>query len=153
MTTIFFKKYFIYFFRERGKEGEREGEKHQCVMHGCLLQAPNRGPGPQPGHVPWLGIKLVTFQFAGWCSIHWATPARVTIFFYLCYFLLGGHTFSVLLVVLLPSLLPPSFLIIPTEIEALCESEAIETNAKDLSWKHFIQMILCPDSQFFSFAC
>ena len=28
---IIFKKYFIYLFLERGREGEREGEKHQCV--------------------------------------------------------------------------------------------------------------------------
>ena len=27
---IFFCLY--YFFRQRGKEGEREGEKHQCVV-------------------------------------------------------------------------------------------------------------------------
>ena len=32
---------------------------------------------PQPSHVPWLGVKpLATFQFAGWCSVRWATPAR-----------------------------------------------------------------------------
>ena len=29
---IFFKILFIYFRRERGREGEREGEKHQCVV-------------------------------------------------------------------------------------------------------------------------
>ena len=28
--------------------------------------------GPQPRNLPWLGIKQVTFRFAGWCSIHWA---------------------------------------------------------------------------------
>ena len=28
----FLKKYFIYLFLERGKEKEREGEKHQCVV-------------------------------------------------------------------------------------------------------------------------
>ena len=31
--------------------------------------------GPQSRHVPWLGIELVTFWFAGCQSIHWATPA------------------------------------------------------------------------------
>ena len=38
-----------------GKEGEREGEKHQCVrdtVTGCFSHAPNWGPGPQPRHVP-----------------------------------------------------------------------------------------------------
>ena len=29
--TFFFKD-FIYLFLERGREGEREGEKHQCVV-------------------------------------------------------------------------------------------------------------------------
>ena len=45
-------------------------------MCGCLLHAPYWGPGPQPRHVPWLGIKPATLWFAGWCSIHWAIPAR-----------------------------------------------------------------------------
>ena len=44
-------------------------------MCGCLLHTPNWGPDPKPRHVPWLGIEPVTFQFAGWRSIHWATPA------------------------------------------------------------------------------
>ena len=73
-STIFFFSFLKFIFRERGREGEREGEKHQCV--GRLLRAPHRGPGLQPRHVHWLGIKLVTPRFAGWCSIHWATPAR-----------------------------------------------------------------------------
>ena len=29
---LFFKKYFIYLFLEREREGEREGNKHQCVV-------------------------------------------------------------------------------------------------------------------------
>ena len=45
-------------------------------MCGCLSQAPYWGPGPQPRHVLWLGIELVTLCFTGWYSIHWATPAR-----------------------------------------------------------------------------
>ena len=33
VIIIFLKKDFIYlFFRERGREGEKEGEKHQCVV-------------------------------------------------------------------------------------------------------------------------
>ena len=58
-----------------GKEKERKGEIHQCMV-GCSLSAPYWGPGPQPRHVSWLGIKLVTLWFAGQCSIHRATPAR-----------------------------------------------------------------------------
>ena len=26
----------LFIFRERGKEGEREGEKHQCVVASCV---------------------------------------------------------------------------------------------------------------------
>ena len=33
--------------------------------------------------MPWLRIELATFWFAGWHSIHWATPARVS--FSLCF--------------------------------------------------------------------
>ena len=41
-----FKDFIYLFFRQR----EREGEKHQCLV--CLLHAADRGPGPQPMHVP-----------------------------------------------------------------------------------------------------
>ena len=46
---------YLFTFRERGREGEREGEKHQCVRDtwtDCLSHAPTWGPGPQPRHVP-----------------------------------------------------------------------------------------------------
>ena len=37
MVNKFFFKDFIYlFFREKGKQGEREGEKHQCVVASCV---------------------------------------------------------------------------------------------------------------------
>ena len=44
-----FLKDFIYLFLEREKEGEREGEKHQCVV---TSHTPCQGPGPQARHVP-----------------------------------------------------------------------------------------------------
>ena len=51
-----FKKYFIYlFFREKGRKGEREGEKQQCerqTLISQLLHVPQPGTGPQPRHVP-----------------------------------------------------------------------------------------------------
>ena len=34
---FFFFKIFIYFFREMGREGEREGEEHQCVVASHLV--------------------------------------------------------------------------------------------------------------------
>ena len=30
--SFFFKRFYLFIFRERGKQGEREGEKHQCVV-------------------------------------------------------------------------------------------------------------------------
>ena len=71
-------------FSERGGEGERNGEKHQCVrdtLISCLSYHPNWGPGLQPRHVPWLGIELATFWFIGRHSVHWTTPARAFWFF------------------------------------------------------------------------
>ena len=58
-------KDFIYFL-EMGREGGREGEKHQCVVASCVPL--HWGPGPQPRPVPWLGIKLATLWFTDWHS-------------------------------------------------------------------------------------
>ena len=72
-SSIFFKRFYL-FFRERGRKGEREGKKHQCVV--ASHAPPYWGPGPQPRHVPWLGIGPATLCFADPCSIPWTTPAR-----------------------------------------------------------------------------
>ena len=50
-TFFFFVfKDFIYLFLERGREGEREGEKYQCVLASCVASnadlACNPGTGP-----------------------------------------------------------------------------------------------------------
>ena len=68
-----FKKYFIYLFI---LESRREGEWERNVIVWLPLEHPHWGPGLQPRHVSWLGIKPVTLWFAGRCSIHWSTPAR-----------------------------------------------------------------------------
>ena len=42
-NCLFFLKIYLFTFRERGREGEREGEKQQCArdtLMGCLLHAP-----------------------------------------------------------------------------------------------------------------
>ena len=52
VNFLFLKIIFIYFFRERGREGRKRGR--ETSMRGCLLHAPYWGPGPQPRHVPWL---------------------------------------------------------------------------------------------------
>ena len=69
---FFFSFERFYLFLERGEERERNIN----VPVGWLSHAPNWGPGLQPRHVPWLGIKLVTFWFVVQHSIHWTTPAR-----------------------------------------------------------------------------
>ena len=52
-------------------------QRQMCIRDsGCLLRDSYWGPGPQPRHVPWLGIELVTLWFSGRRSIHWATAAR-----------------------------------------------------------------------------
>ena len=45
-----FFKLFIYLFLEEGREAEREGEKHQCVV--ASRTPPNWGPGLQPAMCP-----------------------------------------------------------------------------------------------------
>ena len=32
MSVLFLKRFYLYTFLERGREGEREVEKHQCVV-------------------------------------------------------------------------------------------------------------------------
>ena len=49
---LFKKIIFIYLFLERGREGEREGEKHQCVRETSIdrmpLACPQPGTWPRP---------------------------------------------------------------------------------------------------------
>ena len=56
-SSFLLKILFIYFL-ERGREGEIEGKKHQCVVALC---EPFTGDlAHNPGMCPRLGIKLVT---------------------------------------------------------------------------------------------
>ena len=45
-----FQRFIYLFFRERGREGEREGEKHQCVVAFCM--APTGDLTHNPGMCP-----------------------------------------------------------------------------------------------------
>ena len=47
---LFKKIFYLFIFRERGREGEREGEKHQCVV--ASRTTPTGGHGLQPRPVP-----------------------------------------------------------------------------------------------------
>ena len=73
---LFIFKDFVYFILERGGERKRGRETSMCD---CLSHAPYGGLDLQPKHVPWLGIEPVTPWFAGWRSIHSATPARTSL--------------------------------------------------------------------------
>ena len=56
---LFFKKYFMYLFLERGEESEKAWETsiERETLIGCLTHTPERGAGLQPRHVPWLGME------------------------------------------------------------------------------------------------
>ena len=61
----YFKKYFIYLFLERGREGEREGEEHPCVVAsgasptGVLDRNPGMCPDWDWNQQPF-GLQAVT---------------------------------------------------------------------------------------------
>ena len=57
---LFFVFRFYLFLEREVKEKGRE-----TSMCGCISWAPYWGPGPQPRHVPWLGMEPVTLSFAG----------------------------------------------------------------------------------------
>ena len=71
-------------FLESGEGGRRRGR--ETSVYGYLSCAPYWGHGPQPRHMPWLGIKPVALWFTGQHSIHWATPARAKVFIFKKYF-------------------------------------------------------------------
>ena len=61
--------YYLFIFRERGREGEREGEKYQCVV-ASPVSPPTGDLACNPGMCPRLGIEPATFWFAGQHSVH-----------------------------------------------------------------------------------
>ena len=56
--SSFLKERFYLFILERGREGEREGEKYQCVV--ACQAPPTRDLARNPGMCPGLGIEPVT---------------------------------------------------------------------------------------------
>ena len=71
----FFSRSYLFIFRERGREGERQGNINVWLP----LIHPPLGTWPTTQACAWLGIEPVTLWFAGWCLIHWAAPARANI--------------------------------------------------------------------------
>ena len=68
----------ILFISREGKRGRKKGR--EISMCHCLLHTPYWGPSPQPRHVSWPGIELVTLCLSGQHSIYSATPARAGFF-------------------------------------------------------------------------
>ena len=50
INCVFFKRVYLFIFGEKGREGEREGEKHQCVVasHAPCAGDVARNPGMCP---------------------------------------------------------------------------------------------------------
>ena len=107
-------------------------------MWGCLLSTPNWGPGPQPRHVPWLGIKSATLWFVGQHSVHWATPAKALDLFW---------TFSV-------QIFPEKQVLV--ELSAALLDQTLKISNNSCSYKHlpdtkdgaclcFLAGVLCLD--------
>ena len=60
-------KRFLFIFREREREGGRQGEKHQCMVASHM--PPTGDLARNPGMCPRLGNEPGTLWFAGWHSI------------------------------------------------------------------------------------
>ena len=58
MDNIFFKD-FVYLFLETGREGKREGKKHQCVVASCV--PPTGDLACNPGMCPDWGLNWQPF--------------------------------------------------------------------------------------------
>ena len=67
------KRFHLLIFRERGREGEREGEKHWSA---ASCSHPDQELNLQPSHVPWPWIEQTTFHFAERRPTNWATLVR-----------------------------------------------------------------------------
>ena len=79
LTNAFFlKRFYLFIFRERGREGEggRETSMFQRYINQLPLTHLQLGTWPSTQACALTGIKPATFRFAGQHSIHWATPAR-----------------------------------------------------------------------------
>ena len=48
LFLYFFQGFYLFIFRQRGREGERKGEKHQCVVI---------SHGPPTGDQTWLATQ------------------------------------------------------------------------------------------------
>ena len=63
LIILFLKKILYIYFLEREREGEREGEKHQCVVASHILLTGDLACNP--GMCPRLGIEPATLCSTG----------------------------------------------------------------------------------------
>ena len=66
LFNLNFLKKILCIFIQKERQGEREGDKHQCVVDSHVPPTGNLAFNPGSG----LGIKPVALWFRGWCSIH-----------------------------------------------------------------------------------
>ena len=57
--SLFLKRFYLFIFREKGKEGVREGQKHQCVVASHV--APTGDLARNPGMYPDLELNWRPF--------------------------------------------------------------------------------------------
>ena len=77
---IFFNFIYLFIFRERGREGEREGEKHQCVVASRAL--PTGGLAHNPGMCPdWESNQRPFGSQAGTQPTEPHQPGKILIIF------------------------------------------------------------------------
>ena len=81
-NMFFFLRFYLFLFRQRERERGAGGRGRKTSMCCCLLLPHTRKHGLQPRQCALLGIKPVSLWFAGWCSIHQATPAGANIFLF-----------------------------------------------------------------------
>ena len=88
---LYFYRFYLFSFRERGREGEREGEKHQCARdRSVATRTLQMGTWPATQACALTGNR--TFWFIGQCSVHRATPARAYLYFFVVVFFNKNHT-------------------------------------------------------------
>ena len=89
---FYFFKFYLFIFRESGKEGEREGEKHQCVV--AFHLPPTGDPAHNPGMCPdWESNQRPFGSQTGTQSTEPHQPGQTLQFFKKCYADIAIHVF------------------------------------------------------------
>ena len=76
-VPFFFKRFYLFVFREQRRERERE---KNINVWSPLAHPPTGDLASNLGMCPRLGIEPATLWFAGPGSIHWTPPARAPFF-------------------------------------------------------------------------